>query len=93
MKDIISIGAVLLGLAALLLTAQAAAGLLTQGKPLFNTRPFNCRACLTFWVSVVILFGACIVLPGPLVLRDFIDALIFSFINYFYVHTKIEVYD
>lgn len=82
--------AALLGLAALMVFAQWGAKRLTG---VFNFRPFNCRACFTFWMTIVALIPWSIALPGHLTPQDALNVLIFSFINYLYIKTKIEVYD
>lgn len=99
MMYLINIGAVLLGTAALLLIAQGAAWLLTQWRgPLIKVRPLNCRACMTFWLTLVIMLSAWAALraPGVWLSLDALmaaNALTYSFINYFYINSKFKVYE
>lgn len=88
------VGAALLGLAALLLIAQGTAWLMT-GR--INVKPFNCRACLTFWLTTLLLFAALAVVgysrPATQLIEWHFIALTFSFINYFYINSKFKVYE
>lgn len=92
------VGAALLGLAALLLIAQGAAWLLTEWRgPVVKIKPLNCRACMTFWLTALALFAALAVLGYDRAATQLItwhtQALVFAFINYFYINSKFKVYE
>lgn len=62
-------------------------------RPLFNFKPFNCRPCLTFWLSfvlsvVVYRFVLGLVWHGTLVL-----AAILSFVLFIHLKTKSKIYE
>ena len=105
MVSLLNIGAVLLGLAALLLSAQVIAwALATQfirlddhgykyRGPLINFKPFNCRPCLTFWVTLTLLVIIVLGAPQDVTVQQGINAIVLSFINYFYINSKFKVYE
>jgi hypothetical protein len=86
MERVLSIGAVLLGLAALMFGAQALA---TWAAPRLKW----CAPCLTFWLTWVALLLTVWLFNQPCTLRTVIDALIFAFINFFYIKSKIQIYE
>lgn len=92
MDQLFHIGAALLGLAALLLTAQGAAWLLTEWRgPLIKVKPLNCRACLTFWLTLVVFTGW--YLESKPASETALISAAFAFINYFYINSKFKVYE
>lgn len=101
MVSLLNIGAVLLGLAALMLIAQYIAWLMTDARyspctgarPLINFKPFNCRACLTFWLTLLLFAIVVSGAPHKVTEQSAINALVFAFINFFYIKTKIQVYE
>jgi hypothetical protein len=85
MEQLISIGAVLFVLASLMIFAQAIAELTAP-------RLKWCAPCMTFWLTNVLLFAA-LAWEHELTLRAALFAVIFAFINYFYIKTKIQIYE
>jgi hypothetical protein len=93
MTQWLHIGAALLGLGAILLIAQCAAWLLTEWRgAAVNIKPLNCRPCMTFWLTLAVLLAALFCLRH-LTDETAIDAVLFAFINFFYIKTKITVYE
>lgn len=85
MTGLLQTCAVLLGVAALLLSAQGAAYALTEWRgPLIKIKPLNCRPCLTFWLTLLVALAA-----GEAARF----AITLAFINYFYIITKIKIYE
>lgn len=93
------VGAALLGLEALMLIAQWIGWRMTEGaeKPVLDFKPFNCRACLTFWLTMLFLFSALALVGYDYPVTQLIEwhffAVIFAFINYFYINSKFKVYE
>lgn len=96
MEALLTVG----GIAALFflsaLIANKLSDLFTRNvKPVLNFRPFNCRSCLTFWLT---LFLGIIIATlttsedyarGTLYVRAFLVGLL----NYFYIKSKFKIYE
>ena len=82
-------------MAALIIVNAVAANylgwLLTEWKrPLFNFKPFSCRPCLTFWLTLAM--GAAIIyLCGSAVVAAAV--LSTALTNYFIIKSKIKTYE
>lgn len=82
-------------MAALALAAQVAAWALTEWRgPLIKVKPFNCAPCLTFWFTFLLFgVGGTILEAAPLFNIWCVYAPIYAFINFFYIKTKIQIYE
>lgn len=89
MMTLLSICAVLLGIAALMYGAQVFAQWLAP-RSLITVRPFNCATCLTFWLTFAMLMFAAMLFQR-ITLNVALFAVVFAFINYFYIKTKIQI--
>lgn len=80
-------------LLAILLLSNAL-GYLATLKPWPNVKPFNCRECLTFWITLIAggLFAWMHNDPGTRAVFFYI-AVLSAFLNYFYITSKIKVYE
>lgn len=91
MGQLLYVGAALLILAALMQGGQGI-GLLAS-----KLSPRVCRPCATFWATAALLFGMLASIgydwPASRLIEWHAHALVFAFINYFYIKTKIEVYE
>lgn len=71
----------------------------------FNFKPFNCRPCLTFWLTVVISITYSFIVTPLFIQRGIIsDAMtgyyalvcigfLLGFINYLFIKLKFKIYD
>lgn len=87
-------------LAANWLVANWLGWLLTEAKrPLFNFKPFNCRPCLTFWLTNLLGAPLAVYLAaewqnrsGDLIAFLFGAVVILSaFLNYYIIKSKIQI--
>lgn len=102
MIHILIIVAVLLGLAALMYGAQRAATWLTTAHVITKTNAAGykypapllnfCTACLCFWLTLVVLLIAGGAAMGATA-QTALSAVTFAFINFFFIKTKLEIYE
>lgn len=81
---------IILLLTANILTSNAL-GYLATLKPWPNVKPFNCRECFTFWLTVI--GGALIAYDREAWALILFAGLLSAFLNYFYITSKIKVYE
>ena len=76
----------------------------TEKHTLVDIKPFNCRPCLTFWLTVVFtcLLASCVVAPYSVEEQIFYDlgtalvsfngvGFLIAFINFFYIKSSIKI--
>lgn len=61
--------------------------------PIFHFKPFSCRPCLTFWLTLALGVAAAAILHTSEVVFYLLLALgvLTSFINYYYIKSQINI--
>jgi hypothetical protein len=81
------------------LISYTLAWLLTEVRPIpWRVKPFSCRGCLSFWLTLFFELGIGAALPLPGDAEDIFCAscmvgLVLGLINYLYIKSKFQIYE
>lgn len=76
-----------------LLASNMLGYLTTRGRAVLQFKPFNCRECLTFWVTLALGVIIAFSYSGQLLTMALIIAVLSAFLNYYYIKSKFKIYE